>query len=129
VRINNYTVIKPHNAFVRIGKGTIIGESCVIYGHGGITIGDNCLIAPNVSIMAIEHEYSESGKLYFNQPLKFKGIKIGNNVWIGASATILDGVEIGDNSIVGAGSVVRKSVPANTLVAGVPAKEIKKLEP
>ena len=127
VRINSYCVLKPHSGSISIGKETIIGENSVLYGHGGISIGSNCLIAPNVSIMAIEHEYGEKGKLYFSQPMKCRGIKIGNNVWIGANATVLDGSSIGDNAIVAAGAVVKGTVPANTLVAGVPAKEIKKL--
>ncbi|MDE7192107.1 MAG: sugar O-acetyltransferase, partial [Clostridia bacterium] len=55
-------------------------------------------------------------------------VKIGNNVWIGAHATILSGVTIGDNAIIAAGAVVTKDVPQNTVVAGVPAKIIKKIE-
>lgn len=127
VKINNYCVIKPHNGFVKIGSNAVVGEHCVFYGNGGIEIGDASIVAPGTMIMSAGHEYRDRGKLYVQQPTKDKGIRIGQNVWIGANATILDGVSIGDNSIIGAGSVVTKSIAANTLAFGCPAKEIKKI--
>jgi len=127
-KISNYSVLKPNEGSIKIGRRVIIGEHCVLYGNNGIEIGDYTLIAPQASIMAAGHHIVPKGKLYFNYPKKgTNGIKIGKNVWIGANATILDNVSIGDNSIIAAGSVVTKSIPANTVAMGCPAKEAKKL--
>lgn len=127
-KINNYCVLKPNEGSIKIGRRVIIGEHCVFYGNNGIEIGDFSLIAPQASIMAAGHHIVQKGELYFNHPKKgTNGIKIGKNVWIGANATILDNVSIGDNSIVAAGSVVTKSIPANTIAMGCPAKQAKSL--
>lgn len=88
-----------------------------------ITIGDGCAIGRNVLIMDFDaHEitYEDGSKNRITAP-----IHIGKHVWIGAGAIILKGVSIGDNAVIGAGSVVTKDVPANTVVAGVPAHTIR----
>lgn len=88
-----------------------------------ITIGDGCAIGRNAMIMDFDaHEitYEDGSKNRITAP-----IKIGNHVWIGAGATILKGITIGDNAIIGAGSIVTKDVPANSIVAGNPARIIR----
>jgi acetyltransferase-like isoleucine patch superfamily enzyme len=107
----------------RIGKNVFINFDCVFLDLGGITIEDNVLIAPKVSLLSEGHPTSpsERGSLI---PGK---IHIKRNAWIGAGATILPGVTIGENAIVAAGAVVSKDVPANTVVGGVPAKLIKSI--
>lgn len=85
--------------------------------NGKILIKENVSIGPNVMLETAYHGF----KLEDRKKTYSKSIVIGKNVWIGAGSIILAGVEIGDNSIVAAGSVVRKSVPSNVLVAGVPA--------
>lgn len=87
----------------------------------GIDIGDDCLIGHQVVFATLNHD-SEPQKRGNNIA---KPIKLGQNVWIGAHATILPGVSIGDHAIVAAGAVVNKDVPALSIVAGVPAKIIK----
>jgi len=89
-----------------------------------VKIGDNCMIGPNVGIYTAGHsiEPKDRNKSGYAIP-----IVIGNDVWIGGSCTILAGVTIGDNSIVAAGSVVTKSIPENTVVAGNPARVIKNI--
>ena len=91
--------------------------------QGGIIIGDNALIGPKVVLATLNHGFlpEERSTLY---P---KSIVIGNNVWIGANATVLPGVTIGDNAIVAAGAVVTKDVAPNSIVGGVPAKFIKSI--
>ncbi len=126
VKINSYTVLKPGEGWIKVGKNVVIGEHCVFYGNNGIEIEERCIIAPQASIMAGGHKLVKNGKLYFEHPKKDRGISLGKNVWIGANATVLSGVTIGDNSVVAAGSVVTKDVPVNTVVAGCPAKEIEK---
>ena len=87
---------------------------------GGITIDDNVLIAPKVSLLSEGHPVSPENR----QSLVPGHIHIKKNAWIGAGATILAGVTIGENAVVAAGAVVSKDVPDNTIVGGMPAKTL-----
>lgn len=107
----------------KIGKNVFINFDCVFLGLGGITIEDGVLIAPKVSLLTEGHSISPSKR----HGLVPKSIHIKKNAWIGANATILQGVTIGENSVVAAGSVVSKDVPDNVVVGGTPAKIIKKI--
>lgn len=107
----------------KIGKNVFINFDCVFLDLGGITIEDNVLIAPKVSLLSEGHPTSIEDR----NSLVPKPIHIKKNAWIGANATILPGVTVGENSIVAAGSVVSKDVLANTIVGGIPAKFIKKI--
>ena len=107
----------------KIGKNVFINFDCTFLDLGGITIDDNVLIAPKVSLLSEGHPVSPDQR----QSLVSGHIHIKKNVWIGAAATILQGVTIGENSVVAAGAVVSKDVPANTIVGGVPAKIIKSI--
>ena len=106
---------------VKIGKNVIVMNGCLMMAAGGITIGDETQIAANVQLISNNHDLED------RNVITCKPINIGKRVWVGAGATILPGVTIGDNSVVGAGSVVTKDVPADTIVAGNPAKFIKKI--
>jgi len=108
----------------KIGKNVFINFDCVFLDLGGITIEDNVLIAPKVSLLSEGHPVSPSER----QSLVPGHIHIKKNAWIGAGATILHGVTVGENSIISAGAVVSKDVPVNTIVGGVPAKIIKTIE-
>jgi|TARA_B100001059_G_scaffold225229_1_gene252188 maltose O-acetyltransferase len=112
---------------IQIGDRTFININCTVLdapiNEGAISIGDDCLIGPNVQLLAVSHAINPTERLKkenFTAP-----ITIGNNVWIGAGVIVLAGVTIGDNAVVGAGSVVTKSVAANTVVVGNPAIKIK----
>ncbi|MDE5957212.1 MAG: galactoside O-acetyltransferase [Muribaculaceae bacterium] len=115
------TAVRPH--MVSIGKNVVVMPGCLMMSAGGITIDDGAMIAANVQLISNNHD------LYERQIITCKPIHIGQNVWIGAGATILPGVTIGDNAVVGAASVVTKDVGANTIVAGNPAKFIKRIQP
>jgi maltose O-acetyltransferase len=108
--------------FISVGNNVSINAFVHMWGHGGITIGNDCLIASHVSINSVTHDTVAS---LYRETIIEKKVLIGNNVWIGSHAVILPGISIGDNSIVGAGAVVTKDVPANTIVAGVPATIIR----
>jgi acetyltransferase-like isoleucine patch superfamily enzyme len=108
---------------IRIGKNVFINFDCVLLGLGGITIEDNVLIAPKVSLLSEGHPVSSNER----SSLVPGHIHIKKNAWIGAGATILPGVTIGENAVVAAGAVVTKDVPANTIVGGIPAKTIKSI--
>ena len=105
----------------KIGKGVFINFDCTFLDLGGITIGDNVMLAPKVSLLSEGHPVAVNNR----QTLTVGRIHIQRNAWIGANVTILQGVTIGENAVVAAGAVVSKDVPANTVVAGVPAKHIK----
>lgn len=108
----------------KIGKNVFINFDCVFLDLGGITIEDNVLIAPKVSLLSEGHPVSPNDR----QSLVPGHIHIRENAWIGAGATILPGVTIGENAVVAAGAVVSKDVHANTVVGGVPAKRLKAIE-
>lgn len=103
---------------LHLGKRVFINSGCRFQDQGGITIGDGALIGHNVVMATLNH--SEDPATRGN--LHPAPIHVGRSVWIGAHATILPGVTIGDGAIVGAGAVVTRDVPANMIVAGVPAK-------
>ena len=108
---------------LHIGENVFINSGCCFQDQGGIYIGNNTLIGHQVVFATINHDTNPN----MRASMFFKPIYIGKNVWIGAHATILPGVKVGDGAIIGAGAVVTKDVPANTIVGGVPAKEIKKI--
>lgn len=113
-----------YGANLHIGKNVYINSNSLFTDLGGIYLDDNVLIAPNVTIVSVNHHQEPENR----RNLILKPVHIKKNAWIGASATIAPGVTIGENSIVGAGAVVTKDVPDNTIVAGVPAKPIKKIQ-
>lgn len=113
---------------IEIGENVAINRNCSFYASfhivdAFIKIGNNVAIGPNVTIFGAGHDYSK-----LELPDTAKTVTVGNNVWIGGNSTILQGVTIGDGAIVAGGSVVSKDVEAWSIVAGVPAKFIKKRE-
>lgn len=107
----------------KIGKDVFINFGCTFLDLGGITIEDGVLIAPKVNLLTEGHPLNPAER----HSLIPGKIHIKKNAWIGANATILQGVTIGENSVVAAGAVVSKDVDDNTIVGGIPAKIIKKI--
>lgn len=110
---------------LHIGDRVILGHHCTLGVRESITIGDDTMLAEMVSIRDHDHRFDD-----LNVPIREQGmvcapITIGRDVWIGAKATIVKGVSIGDGAIVGANAVVTRDVPANAIVAGVPARLIR----
>ncbi len=108
----------------RIGKRVFINHACTFLDIGGITIEDDVQIGPNVNVLTEGHPLDPAER----RKLIVTPVVIKRNAWIGAAATILPGVTVGENSVVAAGSVVTKDVPDNSVVVGIPAKVIKKLD-
>ena len=111
------------NPSVRLGNCSGIGDRSELVGK--ITIGNDVMIGPQVMIIAKNHRFDNVALPMNRQGERSKGVVVGDNVWIGARAIILDGVTIGNGSIVGAGAVVTKDIPEMTIAGGVPAKIIR----
>ena len=114
--------IASYSGEISIGDDVSINPYCVIYGHGGLTIGNKTRIATHTIIIPANHEFKDPERPVMEQGLNPKGISIGEDVWIGAGCRILDGVTIGNGAVIGAGSVVTKDVPDYGIAVGVPAK-------
>jgi acetyltransferase-like isoleucine patch superfamily enzyme len=133
--VNGRSKIKAHG--VTLGPDTYIKEACyldayggyievagqcafaqgtVIHGGGGVVIGTNVIIGACCSIIASNHRFDSNEFPIMLQGDKRRGIKIGNNVWLGGHVVVLDGVVIGDNCVIGAGTVVTKNVASNTVI-------------
>ena len=111
-----------------IEDNTYIGRMCQINAWGKVDIGKNVLIAERVYISDADHQFNDKSSPIIDQGDKFVGpIKVGDGSWLGIGVVVLPGVEIGKNAVVAANSVVTKSFPDYSVVAGVPAKVIKKL--
>ena len=121
-----------------IGKNFYSGYNCVILDHGVVKIGDNVMLAPNVSILMVAHPllaeqrivrpFSNSFEPYGRGEIEItKPVTIGNNVWIATGSIVTGGVTIGDNSVIGAGSVVTRDIPPNTFACGVPCRVIRQI--
>ena len=109
---------------ISFGKNVFVNSCCHFQDQGGIEIGDNCLIGHNAVLATINHAIEPSKK----RKNSYAPIKICDNVWLGANVTVLQGVTIGKWSVVAAGAVVTKDVEPYTIVGGIPAKFIKKVE-
>ncbi|WP_299929015.1 DapH/DapD/GlmU-related protein [uncultured Nocardioides sp.] len=122
---DSVTLFPPfHSEFgknLHLGRDVFINLGCRFQDTGGITIGDGTLIGHGTTLTTLNHAVDPDRRADM-QP---GPIVIGRKVWIGASVTVVPGVSIGDGAIVGAGSVVTKGVPADAIVAGVPARSIR----
>lgn len=115
-------------AYIRIGNNVGLGEFAHLGGAGGLEIGNDCIIGAYLSCHPENHVFDDPDLPIRLQGVSRKGIKVGNNCWIGAKVTILDGVEIGDNCVLAAGAVITKSMPPNSIIGGVPAKVIRTID-
>lgn len=111
-------------ANIHLGKNVYINNGSMFTDMGGIYLDDNVLIGPNVTIVSVNHQMEPDNR----RNLVLKPVHIEKNAWLGAGVIVTPGVTIGENAVVGAGAVVTHNVEKNTVVAGVPAKIIKKIE-
>lgn len=126
-KISSFVRIKAVEGSIRIGKNcTINSFSFIAAGEKDLIIGDDVLIGPFVSIHGSNYNYTKKNERIISQGKTQKGVRIGDDVWIGSHAVILDGVRIGKGTVIGAGAVVNRDIPPYSVAVGVPAKVIKK---
>jgi acetyltransferase-like isoleucine patch superfamily enzyme len=107
---------------IRVGRNVFVNQACILNDIGGIEIGDDVMLGPRVSLLTAGHPVDPDRR---RRQVVAAPIVIERNVWVGAGATILQGVRVGSDSVVGAGAVVTRDVPAGTLAAGVPARVLR----
>ncbi len=114
-----------YGTHIEVGKNFFANYNCTILDVAKVKIGDNCQMAPNVSIYTAGHPIHPVSR---NSGYEYgKEVTIGNNVWIGGNSVICPGVTIGDHVVIGAGSVVTKDIPDWSVAAGNPCKVIRKI--
>lgn len=124
------TIIVPpfwcdYGYHISVGNSFYANHNTVIQDGANVTFGDNVFIGPNCCFTTAEHPIDSNQRKAGWEVAK--PIKVGSNVWIGASSTVLAGVIIGDNSVIGAGSVVTKDIPPNVVAVGVPCKVLRNI--
>lgn len=118
---------RGHKSCISIGAHTAMSNNITIVCMESVQIGDGCQIGDMVSIMDCDfHEINPSTRN--KSPGKISPVVIGSNVWLGGRVIVLKGVTIGDNSVIAAGSVVTRSLPANVIAGGIPAKVIRQID-
>jgi acetyltransferase-like isoleucine patch superfamily enzyme len=124
--VASFTKIKATDGPLRIGSHVEIANSVTITSHTkGVEIGDDCMIGPNVVIVGNNYRYDRLDvPLRLQEKISPKGIRLANNVWIGAGCVILDGADIGPGTIVTPNSVISGKLPENSIAQGNPAKVI-----
>jgi acetyltransferase-like isoleucine patch superfamily enzyme len=124
VFIGRNTILSCKNGDIEIGDGANIGFNCEIFSASRVTIGRAVLMAAYGYVIGGDHDFSDPAKAVLAQPRTSAGVVIGDGVWMGAGAKILDGVEIGPLAVIGAAAVVRENVPASAIAVGIPARVV-----
>lgn len=115
-------VLHAFGGSIVVGRDVFLGPYAVIYGHGGVEIGEACLIAMHCRIVSSNHQVPPLGTDIRSQPDALLRTRIGRDVWLGAGVSVLAGVTIGDGCVVGAGAVVTTDLPAGAIAHGGPAQ-------
>jgi acetyltransferase-like isoleucine patch superfamily enzyme len=122
VFVGRNTILSCKNGDIELADGANIGFNCELFSASRVTIGKNVLMAAYSYVIGGDHDFSDPSKSVLEQARTSAGVAIGDGVWMGAGAKILDGVTVGDGAVIGAGAVVRESVPASAIAVGIPAR-------
>jgi acetyltransferase-like isoleucine patch superfamily enzyme len=120
--------IRCHEGTVSLGAKSVMGQECTISAFQHVSIGRECVIADRSMLIDFDHGMADVERPIRVQGIYKRDVRVGHNVWIGYGACVLRGASIGDNAVVGANAVVTRSVPANAVVGGVPARLIRMRE-
>ena len=116
---------RVNDGYITIGKNVYIGTGTTLFGHMGLEIGDDCLLAQNISLTPYSHIFDDPDSIIYSQGGHCKKVTIGRDVYIGMRAAVMYSGDIGEGSVIGAGSVVVKPIPPYSVAVGCPAKVIK----
>ena len=116
---------RVNDGYITIGKNVYIGTGTTLFGHMGIEIGVDCLLAQNISLTPYSHIFDDPDSIIYSQGGHCKKVTIGRDVYIGMRAAVMYSGDIGEGSVIGAGSVVVKPIPPYSVAVGCPAKVIK----
>jgi acetyltransferase-like isoleucine patch superfamily enzyme len=125
VWVGDGSKIRCHEGLVEIGEKTVLGQECTISAYRRVRIGEQCVIADRAMFIDFDHGVVEVERPIRRQGIYKREVEVGSNVWVGYGACILRGIRVGDNAIVGTNTVVTRDVPANAVVAGVPARIVR----
>jgi len=123
--LSDGAILDAWGGSIAVGERVFIGPYTVVYGHGGVSIGDGTLISMHCRILSSDHLIPPLGRPIRGEPDILKSTRIGADVWLGAGVTVLGGVTLGDGVVIGAGSVVKRDVPAGSIVVGNPPRIIR----
>jgi len=126
--LNTTSHMSKYGLGLKMGNNSAIGDYTHFGAAGGITIGNDVIMGSYISFHSENHNYQDTSQLIRNQGVTSKGIVLGDNIWVGAKVTFLDGAIIGSNCVIAAGAVVNGIFPSNVVIGGVPAKILKKIE-
>jgi acetyltransferase-like isoleucine patch superfamily enzyme len=123
--IGHGSKIRAHEGEVQIGAKTVLGQECTISCFQHISLGRECIVADRVMLIDFDHGVAEVERPIREQGIYKRDVRLGHNVWVGYGACFLRGITVGDNAVVGTYAVVNRDVPANAVVAGVPARVLR----
>ena len=112
--------------YITIGKRAYIGTGCCLHAHKGLEIGDESLLAQNITITPYSHKFEDPLKTIISQGGFSRKVSIGRDCYLGMNVSVLWSADIGDGSVIGSGSVVVNPIPPYSIAVGVPAKVIRK---
>jgi acetyltransferase-like isoleucine patch superfamily enzyme len=124
VFIGRNTILSCKNGDIEVGDASNIGFNCELFSASRVTIGRSVLMAAYGYVIGGDHDFSDPAKAVLAQSRTSTGVVIGDGVWMGAGAKVLDGVEIGPLAVIGAAAVVRENVPASAIAVGIPARVV-----
>jgi acetyltransferase-like isoleucine patch superfamily enzyme len=122
VFIGRNTILSCKNGDIELADGANLGFNCEVFSASRVTIGKSVLMAAYSYVIGGDHDFSDPTRPVLEQQRTSAGVSIGDGVWMGAGAKILDGVSLGNGAVIGAGAVVRDSVPAGAIAVGIPAR-------
>ncbi len=129
VFVGRNTILSCKNGDIELADGANLGFNCEVFSASRVRIGAKVLMAAYGYVIGGDHDFSDPAKSVLEQTRTSAGVTIGDGVWMGAGAKVLDGVTIGDHAVIGAGAVVREPVPPHTIAVGIPARVVSSRTP